>query len=777
MLMFVSRIPIFRRLFYAFLLSALVPAIIIVVLGSTFINVLSSHSTAEQSSIQSLTYAEQADPDLRATYSVMLDVYSLYNPNTTPNPASSASVAGSIGDYTQLFNLNLESFQKEFAITSPNMVSVRQVLLSNDPSTPLISQQQQLMNTFLNDWTAYQAVLKRVAKDISTNQPFDPTTVRTDNIYISYVTADNDWQRIIENTQAISQEVVQAGPSEINPVILAIVIALLVTIALVIAIGFIVNQTITSPLRDLASLTRRIARGETTARARPRGQDEITMVASSMNNMLDNIVHLIQEVQSQRDNLQGQVEKLVSEVSGVGEGDLRIQAEVTADALGVLADSFNYMVEELGSLVVHVKMVANEVDRSTSTIMDRMNQLVETSDMEISQIEEAATEVERMAASSRQVAERTQALYDVARDARRNAQMGRLAVQQAISGMGRINENVQLTSTRVQTLGESSREIEEIVNVIGGIAHQTNRLALDAAIQAAMAGENGKGFGAVAADIRRLAERAKEQTSSITHIVRNVREEIQAVALAMQDTERETATGTDLTKEVNRSLESIFSVVEHQAKEIESINMLATQQLQSSSAVVQVMHTVSDSTRQGGLSSRDASQNMERLARLVEQLRASVEAFKLRDDQSYFSLNPNSVNVSLEEEPDNALSMSNVFRTVTASAHLSGTSSQGALPSPRSDGFPPYMPPSPSFVPYDNGYGNGNYSNGGNNGNGNGYANHDNNGWGNMPLQPDQSWYGEPFNNGSGNNNGYNDANGNNNGYNNNSGDNNGWSR
>ena len=128
----------------------------------------------------------------------------------------------------------------------------------------------------------------------------------------------------------------------------------------------------------------------------------------------------------------------------------------------------------------------------------------------------AAIEIEHMSADSRQVAERSQVFYDVARMREKMHSGGREAVRQAVEGMGRINDNVQLTSSKVQDLGERSREIDEIVTVISSIAHQTNRLALDAAIQAAMAGENGKGFGAVAADIRRLAERAKEQVSSIT---------------------------------------------------------------------------------------------------------------------------------------------------------------------------------------------------------------------------------------------------------------------
>jgi methyl-accepting chemotaxis protein len=425
------------------------------------------------------------------------------------------------------------------------------------------------------------------------------------------------------------------------------------------------------------------------------------MVATSMNNMLDNIVHLIQDAQAQRDILQAQVEKLVSEVSGVGEGDLRIQAEVTADALGVLADSFNYMVEELSSLIVRVKMVAREVENSTTMTYERMSQLVEADDIQIQQIADAAVEVERMADSSRQVADRARVLYNVGREARQTAQNGRDSVRQTVEGMGRINENVLETSTKVQTLGESSREINNIVEVISSIAHQTNRLALDAAIQAAMAGENGKGFGAVAADIRRLAERAKDQASMIARIVRSVGEDISAEAIAMRDTERETSTGSRLAQEAGVALESMFSVVERQAREIEIINQMATQQLQSSSAVVQIMQGASESTQQSSASTRDAAQNMERLARLAEQLLASVEAFKLRDSQNYFAPTSN-VTITPENQPNNPLSVSGVFRTITASAQPSNTALAGA---PMYNALAPATPgpvapvPSP-FSPY-----------------------------------------------------------------------------
>src|SRR5581483_12427688 len=140
---------------------------------------------------------------------------------------------------------------------------------------------------------------------------------------------------------------------------------------------------------------------------------------------------------------------------------------------------------------------------------------------------------------------------------------------------------------------------------------------------------------------------------------------IGAVAVSMQDTQRETSAGSRLTQEAGVALESIFAAVEHQAREIENINHMATQQLQSSSAVVQIMQGVSESTQQSSLSTRDASQNMERLARLVEQLRASVEAFKLRENQGYVGQKLNT-SIIMEEEPENPLTVSGVLRTVTA---------------------------------------------------------------------------------------------------------------
>jgi methyl-accepting chemotaxis protein len=419
--------------------------------------------------------------------------------------------------------------------------------------------------------------------------------------------------------------------TQTDPLLIGALAAVAVSSIIVVTFGYIVNRTITQPLSQLATLARRIRQGETSARSTIKGRDEIYIVSSSINTMLDNIVRLIRDTEGQRDLLQGQVEKLVNEVSGVGNGDLRIRAEVTADALGVLADSFNYMTEALGALVVRVKSAAQEVEITTSNTYEQMGQLVSNADMQLQSISAASEVVNAIAQSSNQVSERTQLLDNAARRVRTVVDEGRSTVTQTLDGMSRINQNVQQTAEQVQMLGERSREIGDIVNVIDSIAHQTNRLALDAAIQAAMAGENGKGFGTVADDIRRLAGRAKEQVSMISRIVKSVRDDIDAVVGSMQETQRETSSGTDLMQGTGSGLNTIFSLVEQQARDIGIINQMTLNLLQSSGDVSQIMHNVSDVTVQGNVNIRAVSEEMEKLRRLANQLLASVEAFKVQE--------------------------------------------------------------------------------------------------------------------------------------------------
>ncbi len=424
------------------------------------------------------------------------------------------------------------------------------------------------------------------------------------------------------------------NPAQTSPFTIWTMLALVVSTGVVMALGALVNRTITQPLSQLVRLARRIEQGDLSARAHSSGRDEIAVVATSFNDMLDQIVSLLRQTQGQRDDLQGQVERLIGEVSGVGEGNLSIQAEVTHGSLGVLADTFNYMVEELSALVIQVKRVAQQVESATTTTQHEMGHLVSIADTQLEQMDRTVRTIEAMAQSFVQVAGRTQILDQAARTAQQTAQRGRQTVGEALEGMERISHTARQTAAQIQQLGTRSQEIDVLVGVLEHIAQQTTRLALDAAIQVAMAGETpNAGFGAVAEGMRRLAEETKVQLTTVARTVKSVRTEILTVAAAVGEAERETATGVARIQATGAALTTIFGLVEQQASEIGAIHQMMEDLLRSARTLSETMHTISESTTQTSASTRTVAQQMQQLALLALQLRTSVEVFIVKDSQ------------------------------------------------------------------------------------------------------------------------------------------------
>src|SRR6266849_1011643 len=370
MVRFLSNVPIFRRLFISFAVAAAIPAVVIILLGNFYISSLTGRSQAVQTSFDAQSLASQEEVNLQrmnalvqtrfnqifATLSGKITDPSLYN----AGGLVSSDIAAREADFDQA----LKNYQTNFDLTaSPNMTTIRSILINDNPLTGpgIIADQQEALNSVATAKTGlWPRYLGLQQQEVNLLDSLDPTTLPMDLLSSKYNQAysllwhanfdftdlNNNWQRIVGDSVAMGKTVTSVGPTVTQPILIATILAIISSILIVFTTGWLVNLTITQPLRRLAALTRRITRGDTSARARIVGRDEINLVANSMNSMLDNIVLLIQDAQAQRDNLQAQVEKLVSEVSGVGEGDLRVQAEVTADALGVLADSFNYMVEE-----------------------------------------------------------------------------------------------------------------------------------------------------------------------------------------------------------------------------------------------------------------------------------------------------------------------------------------------------------------------------------------------------------------------------------------------
>jgi methyl-accepting chemotaxis protein len=641
---FISSMPIFRRLFILFAFAVIIPIFVIVLLGTFYLQSMSVRSQAVQTSFGAQNIATKEQINLERMNALLQARFAQVVGQDSPTLGGDFAL-GASGELTNAeitaleidFNQTITSYQHNYEIaTSDTMSVIRSILTSDTPDhgQQVINDQQNAINTVSHtDWGAYRTLQDKVLLELDGHLNFATNYADFFQANLAFLHLKIHWQQVVDAATQMGTAVTQVGPSLINPLLVYTAGALLFTLLVIVAAGFLVNLTIVNPLSLLVFLTRRISQGEMHARAEIRGSDEIYQVASSINNMLDSIVHLMQEAQFRHTELQAHIGKLIHEVGGLGKGDLRIQAVVGSNELAPLASSFNSMTEQLSNLVIHVKTLARGVQNATLQVSDYIEQIVDSIDAQTRQVSAATLEVDTMAASSRQLAERSNLLFGMAYNARQAAQSGRKAVQQTSEGMEHINNNIRTTSGRVMSLGQHSREISNIVETIANIAQQTNRLALDATIQASMAGENGKGFGAIAVDIRRLAELAREQTMMIGRLVHDVLDDISTATTSIRETEQEAAAGTQFTRQVGKSLEAIFAVVEQQSSEIDVANQVAAQQLQSSTLVVQIMHSVFKAGQESAVSTREATRQVERLAQLAGQLLASAEVFKLWEDR------------------------------------------------------------------------------------------------------------------------------------------------
>ncbi len=397
-----------------------------------------------------------------------------------------------------------------------------------------------------------------------------------------------------------------------------------------VAIGatYLLATGITRQVNAVSTVMQKIAAGDYKARANVTSEDELGQVAKGLNGMLDNTVSLISS-REERDQIQASIMKLLNDVSGVAEGDLTKEAEVSADMTGSIADSFNFMIEELRRIIGDVQETTLSVGTAANEIQATAEHLAETSQSQSLQIVDTSAAIDEMATSIRQVSENASSSALVADQSRSNSMKGAEAVGRTVRGMEAIRERVQETSKRLKRLGESSQEVGEIVDLIGDIADRTSILALNASIQAAMAGEAGRGFAVVAEEVERLAERSTNATKRIGSLIKTIQTETNEAVASMEDTIREVVSGSSLASEAGKALEEIRAVSEKLAELIQSISMAAKQQARGSEALAKAMSDISETTQQTAAGTKEAAVSIRNLTSLADNLGESVSRFKL----------------------------------------------------------------------------------------------------------------------------------------------------
>jgi len=389
-----------------------------------------------------------------------------------------------------------------------------------------------------------------------------------------------------------------------------------------------INRVITGQIGEINRLFRRISVGDLEARAKVTTHDELGAMTIALNQMLNDTLALVQS-REERDNIQISIEKLLNDISGVAEGDLTKEAEVTADVTGSIADSFNYMIEQLRDVIAQVQNTTLQVSAAATEIQEGAEKLAEGSERQSEQIVDTSAAITEMASSIRQVSATALSAAKVAQNALDNSRRGAEAVAKTVDGMNAIRQQVQETAKRIKRLGESSQEVGEIVQLIGDIADRTSILALNASIQAAMAGDAGRGFAVVAQEVESLAERATESTKRISGLIGSIQQDMNEAVRAMEDTTKEVVGGSTLANEAGDTLERIETVSGQLEQLIRSISEASTLQATGSDSVAQTMGSISQSTLQTADGARHAAGSIRNLAALADELRRSVSRFKV----------------------------------------------------------------------------------------------------------------------------------------------------
>jgi methyl-accepting chemotaxis protein len=434
------------------------------------------------------------------------------------------------------------------------------------------------------------------------------------------------WDDAVKNLDELLQQRI-AGFRRGQYTVLALG-GLAVVVALLLVFGIV--RGFTRQISAMQELSGQLGTGNYQARAAVITRDELGNVAGSFNAVLDNILSLIQS-REERDQIQASITKLLDEVSGVAHGDLTKEAEVTADVTGAIADSFNYMIEQLRQIIGNVQEATVQVSTSANQIQAAAEQVAQGSDAQAEQIGQTSAAIDEMAVSIQQVSENAALSATVAQQALAGAKQGSDAVRNTIQGMNRIRDQVQETAKRIKRLGESSQEIGQIIQLIDDIADRTSILALNASIQAAAAGEAGRGFAVVAEEVERLAERSTEATKKIATLVKTIQGETGEAVAAMEKGIHEVVDGSKLANQAGKALDEIEAVSNHLAELIGSISLTSQQQARGSEALAKSMGAIAQSTQQAAAGTKQAAESVSQLAVLADELRASVSTFQLPD--------------------------------------------------------------------------------------------------------------------------------------------------
>ena len=404
--------------------------------------------------------------------------------------------------------------------------------------------------------------------------------------------------------------------------------AAFICLATTLVVLVMLSNKVAKPVSELVDYSQRFAAGEYTSRPQIDSNDDFGLIAENFTRSSERISRAILNQEAQ-ENLQKSVTEFLTVVSQIGRGDLTLRGRVTNDGLGNVVDSVNYMLDNFVKVLERVRKAAIDVSSSANEILLSSEDMASGAVQQDQEITNTSSAVEELTVSMKQVSNNAEASAEAARRALDAAEQGNRAVRDTLEGMQRIRSSVQATAKKIKSLGDRSLEISEIINVINDITEQTNLLALNAAIEAARAGEAGRGFAVVADEVRKLSEHSRTATKDIASLIKAIQAETNEAVVVMEEGTKEVEVGARLADQAGKALEAISSVVRQSAELVQEISLASKQQVRGTEGVANAMQIISNITRQTSQGARQTARTVENMVKLSEQLNEALSQFRI----------------------------------------------------------------------------------------------------------------------------------------------------
>jgi methyl-accepting chemotaxis protein len=348
---------------------------------------------------------------------------------------------------------------------------------------------------------------------------------------------------------------------------------------------------------------------------------------------IDN-ARVFQQREQERQALELAIFDLLEEVEQARQGNLTVRARISETSLGAVADSLNEMLRALNTVLSEVRQATNVVSKSAADLQIAARRLATGAQQQERQVNDIFKAIREMAASVQQVSDNAVTAAGVTHQALEITNEGRQGVERAVQGMNAVREMVLQSAKKIKRLGESSQEIGEIVQLISDFASKTNLLALNASIEAVRAGEHGRGFSAVAQEIRNLATSSAEATKQVAAKIKGIQNETNAVVVSMEQSTQQVVIQSDLAAHAGSALQAMDAVMQRIVQHIEGISSAAAQQARAGGFVARSMGDIAQITVYTARNIDQMHASMSRLTELAESLQKRVGVFQLSEEDT-----------------------------------------------------------------------------------------------------------------------------------------------